>query len=399
MQVINKYVSIDNRKDENLAELYIYGDIEDNKIFDEDVTPKEVKKALDSFENVKTIDLHINSGGGSCFAGNAIFNVLDSYRSKHGVTINTYIDGIAASMASGIACVGDKVYAAQNSLLMYHKPLMMAMGNADDFAKNIEILQRTEAALCKNYMRKFKGTEDELKELLKNETWLSADEAKEYGFVDEILEPIELAASAKGITFGSQTFSGKTADMIKNKYKGKIDEKEKNALVYNEALLDYGINEEMFNSLNMESDSILKIIDAVKDSFKQEPVKQFVDKEKVLNILNCKDITEDELLDFALAGMNAPDVTDIQNKANEFEKIVNKAREDAMACAKRAKGEAFNESRTKKMLDALDYEEIVEQMNEWSAEAKNVLHAGTRVSTPESDIENSKPINVDDYKI
>lgn len=399
MRVINKYVSIDNRKDKNLAELYIYGDIEDNKIFDEDVTPKEVKNALDSFENVKTIDLHINSGGGSCFAGNAIFNVLDSYRNKHGVTINTYIDGLAASMASGIACVGDTIYAAENSLVMVHRPLCVCVGNADDFQKKIALLEKTEQTLLSNYMRKFKGTEDELKELLKNETWLTAEEAKEYGFVDEILEPIELTASAKGITFGSQTFSGKTADMIKNKYKGKIAEKEENDLVYNDALMDYGINEEMFNSLNMESDSILKVIDAVKDSFKQEPVKQFVDKEKALNVLNCKDITEDELLDFALAGMNAPDVTDIQNKANEFEKIVNKAREDAMACAKRVKGDAFNESRTKKMLDALDYEEIVDQMNEWSVEAKNVLHAGTRVSTPESDIENSKPINVEDYKI
>lgn len=117
-----------------------------------------------------------------------------------------------------------------------------------------------------------------------------------------------------------------------------------------------------------------------------------------MEILNCKDITEDELLDFALAGMNAPDVSDIQNKANEFEKIVSKAREDAMAYAKRAKGDAFNENRTKKMLDALNYDEIVEQMDEWSNEAKNVLHAGKRVSVPESEINNSKPIKAEDYK-
>src|SRR5699024_8786214 len=107
--------------------MYIYGDIADEKWFDEDVTPKSIRDALSEMGAVKNLDIHINSYGGSCVAGNAIINILDNYRKKNGTSLNVYIEGIAASMGSGIASVGDKVYMASNSLFMVHRPSTIAI--------------------------------------------------------------------------------------------------------------------------------------------------------------------------------------------------------------------------------------------------------------------------------
>lgn len=402
MKIINKYITLDKRNEkESSAELYIYGDITDTKWFDEDVTPNEIKNSLNSLKDVKTLELHINSAGGSCFAGNAIFNVLDSYRRKNGIQIHTYIDGLAASMASGLACVGDKVYAAENSLFMYHRPLMMAMGNADDFAKNIEILNKTEDTLIRNYQRKFKGTEQELRDMLAAETWLTAEEAKEYGFVDEIIEPIELTASANGITIRNQTFQSLTADMIKNKYPNITFEKEESKVVYNEALSEFGITKELFDSWKDE-DVLLNLAKTISESVKPavlHSTPEFIDKAHALEILGVEDVTADEILNYAKSGMNPPDISEIQNKANDYDKIVDVARAKALVSACKAKGDTYNETRVKKMLDVLNYQEIIDQTKEWDEEAKKQLHAGQRISVPESKIENHKEVNVNDYKV
>ena len=143
MKVINKYISVSDKSSNGSGEMYIYGDIADEKWYDEDVTPKTIRDALTQMGAVKNLDIHINSNGGSCIAGNAIISILDTYRRKNGTSLNVYIEGIAASMGSGIASVGDKVYMAYNALLMLHKPLLATIENADDLQKAIEILDNT----------------------------------------------------------------------------------------------------------------------------------------------------------------------------------------------------------------------------------------------------------------
>lgn len=399
LKVINKYISVSNASTNGSGELYIYGDIADEKWWDDDVTPKSIMDSLNTLGSVKNIDIHINSCGGSCIAGNAIISILDSYKRKNNATLNVYIEGIAASMGSGIASVGDKVYMADNALYMVHRPLAGSYGNADDMQKTIDLLEKVEETLVANYMRKFKGTEDELRQLLADETWLSADEAKEYGFVDEIVTGVKVAASAKGIKIGEQVFENKVANMIKNKYPNMKIEKEVKALNYDKKLKDFGIDEESFENFNIESDVLMNIASKVKDSIKPEPVEQFVDKAYAINALGCEDITSEQLIDYAKAGMNHKDTTEITNKANAYDNIVSSAKEDALIWAIKAQGDSYNESRMKKFLDVLDYSEIVAQTNSWKEEAKVLLNAGKRVSTPEGQVENHKSINVNDYKV
>lgn len=398
MRVINKYISFSDKAKNESGEMYIYGDITDEKWFDEDVTPKSIRDALSEIGAVKNLDIHINSYGGSCVAGNAIINILDNYRKKNGTSLNVYIEGIAASMGSGIASIGDTVYMANNSLFMVHKPSTMAMGNADDLEKVIQILEKTEDGLVQNYMRRFKGTEDELRGLLADETWLSADEAKEWGFVDEVIEGANLAASAKGIKIGEQVFENKVADMIKNKYPNIKLEKEEKKLTYDQKLGEFGITEDMFATLDMESDKILSIVDMVKESFKPEPVESFMDKETALNKLGCEDITAEEVLNYAKAGMHPVDTTEISNKANEYDKIVASAKETALNWAIKAQGDSYNESRMKKYLDVLDYSEIVAQTDAWKEESKKILNAGKRVSVRSDAKPQEEPENLKDYK-
>lgn len=398
MRVINKYISFSDKAKNDAGEMYIYGDIADEKWFDEDVTPKSIRDALSEMGAVKNLDIHINSYGGSCVAGNAIINILDNYRKKNGTSLNVYIEGIAASMGSGIASVGDKVYMAANSLFMVHKPSTIAMGNADDLEQAVMVLNKTEDGLIQNYMRRFKGTEDELRQMLQDETWLTADEAKELGFVDEVIEGAKIAASVKGIRIGDQDFEQKVADMIKNKYPNIKLEKEEKKLTYDEKLGEYGITEDVFASLDMESDKILNIVDMVKDSVKPEPVAEFIGKETALNELGCEDITAEEVLAYAKAGMHPVDTTEISAKATEYDKIVASAKDTALTWAQKAKGDSFNESRVKKYLSVLDYSEIVAQTDEWKDEAKIVLNAGKRVSARQDSPKQNEPENINDYK-
>ena len=398
MRVINKYISFSDKAKNESGEMYIYGDIADEKWYDEDVTPKSIRDALSELGAVKNLDIHINSYGGSCVAGNAIINILDNYRKKNGTSLNVYIEGIAASMGSGIASVGDKVYMASNSLFMVHRPSTIAMGNADDFEKTIQVLEKTEDGLVQNYMRRFKGTEDELRQMLQDETWFTADEAKEWGFVDEVIEGAKIAASAKGIKIGEQVFENKVADMIKNKYPDIKLEKEENKLTYDEKLGEFGITEDMFATLDIESEKILAVVDMVKDSVKPEPVAEFIGKEAALNELGCEDITAEEVLAYAKAGMHPVDTTELSNKANEYDKIVDSAKETALTWAQKAKGDSFNEARVKKYLSVLDYSEIVAQTDEWKDEAKTVLNAGKRVSARQDSPKQNEPENINDYK-
>ena len=400
MKIINKYISISDKASNGSGEMYIYGDIADEKWYDEDVTPKTIRDALTQMGAVKNLDIHINSNGGSCIAGNAIISILDNYRRKNGTVLNIYIEGIAASMGSGIASVGDNVYMADNALFMIHKPLLAMVGNADDMQKAIEVLNKTEDTLVNNYMRRFKGSEEDLRQMMSDESWLSADEAKEWGFVDEIVEGVKVAASATGIKIGNQVFENKVADMIKNKYPNiNLAKGEKN-LTYDEKLGQYGITQDVFDSLGLESEKVLELANHVVEATKTEPETPFISKDTAASELGKEDITAEEVLNYAKAGMHPEDTTEISKKAQAFDKVLASAKATALTNAMKAMGDTYNEARMKKYLDVLDYDEIVEQSDAWLEQAKKSMNAGKRVSARSdfSPLHNDDE-DIDKYKI
>lgn len=172
--------------------VYLYGDVEDehpvdpwtgDKVEGDFITPKGVREIFDGIATDK-VEVHINSYGGSAFAGIAIKNYIESLAKD----VTFYIDGIGASAASIIPMAG-KVKMYRNSLMMIHKAWTIAIGNSDDMLKQAEVLEKLDNSIITNYESKFKG--DNLRELISNETWLTADEALACGLCDEIVEPVK----------------------------------------------------------------------------------------------------------------------------------------------------------------------------------------------------------------
>ena len=107
----------DFKAKENKAELMLYGEISDTSWWGDEVTPKAFKSELDALGDVEQIDIYINSGGGDVFAGEAIYNMLRRHNAKKVV----HVDGLAASIASIIAMVGDEIVMPENAMLMIHE--------------------------------------------------------------------------------------------------------------------------------------------------------------------------------------------------------------------------------------------------------------------------------------
>jgi ATP-dependent Clp protease protease subunit len=177
----------------NTADIFIYGDIVSYQWDETDTSASSFKQDLDALGDVSTINLHINSPGGSVFEGIAIHNMLKRHQAK----INVYVDALAASIASVIAMAGDTIYMPKNSMLMIHNPWTIAMGNAAELRKVADDLDRIANSSKQTYLQKAgdKLTEEKLQEMLDAETWLSADEALEYGLCDVVEEANQMAAS------------------------------------------------------------------------------------------------------------------------------------------------------------------------------------------------------------
>lgn len=178
------------KKDEK-AVVYLAGDIVDERPLDwwtgepmegDYITPKEVREIFEKIEEDE-IELHINSYGGSVFASISIFNYLQSL-DKNITTIN---DGICASGASLIFMVGDVRIMPENTMLMIHRASTFAWGNCNELREQADILEKLDnSTVMANYKNHFKGTDDELMELIDKETWLSAEECLEKGFCTEV---------------------------------------------------------------------------------------------------------------------------------------------------------------------------------------------------------------------
>ncbi|EAW1595206.1 Clp protease ClpP [Salmonella enterica subsp. enterica] len=142
------------------------------------------------------LTLAIHSPGGSTVDGFMVANALSRYPGY----VTARIDGIAASMATIVACAARRVTMASNAWYMIHNPWGMAGGDAEEFRKNADLLERTQTQMIAAYAKKTGLGDDEIRALMDAETWMTADEAKEKGFVDEIY-PSEDSEAFSGATF------------------------------------------------------------------------------------------------------------------------------------------------------------------------------------------------------
>ena len=139
----------------------------------------------------KDITVRINSPGGDVFDGLALFNAIDMYSGR----VITRIEGLAASMASIVAIGGDEVQSHANAMMMIHEPWTYMAGNQHDMREVADILEKISGNMLDIYYGKAGNGKRELKQMMREETWLTAKEAKENRLIDTIIEKPAVKAS------------------------------------------------------------------------------------------------------------------------------------------------------------------------------------------------------------
>ena len=181
------WYTIRNAKEET-AEILIYDEI-GASFWGEGV---EAKKFVEDLRTItaKTINVRLNSPGGSVFDGFAIYNALR----RKDARIVVDIDGMALSIASVIALAGHEVRMAKNALYMIHDPSGMTIGTADDMRSMAVTLDKIKENIVGVYHDRTLKPGAKLAQLMAEETWFTASEAKDMGFIDQITEERQVAA-------------------------------------------------------------------------------------------------------------------------------------------------------------------------------------------------------------
>ena len=170
------------------GEIYIYDTI--GADFFGGVGLNDVKDAFNSLEKANEITIRINSPGGSMFEGIAIYNFLRQQRVK---TVSI-IEGVAASAASLVALGADVVTMADGAFYMIHNAHLGISGDRNSLREAADQLEQFDVQLRKFYSQKTGISIDDIGAMMDAETWLNADEALEKGFINEVREPLKVAA-------------------------------------------------------------------------------------------------------------------------------------------------------------------------------------------------------------
>ena len=169
--------------------------------FDEDSTcPRDVMKVLSAAVPGDEIEVYINSPGGIIDVGSEIYTLLRRAAEKHDVRI--YIMGEACSAASIVACAA-YCEMSPTALMMVHCVSSGARGNHSDMEHMAEVLRTADQALCTAYTAKTGRSESDALEMMENETWLTAEQAKERGLIDKVMfqEPEEKQPFVAAVNF------------------------------------------------------------------------------------------------------------------------------------------------------------------------------------------------------
>lgn len=294
------------------------------------------------------ITLNLNSEGGSVFAGNEIYSMLKQYTGKVVVNIN----GLSASIASVLMLGADEINMSPSASIMIHKASSFAAGTTDDMNKALNALNSIEKTIVSLYHKKTGLSKERLAEMMTNETWFTADEALELGFVDNIVDEADysqvadtsLVAQYKARVSDAENFSSVIAE-LKNQLKEEKMNKETSLL------------EKIKNVLSGEVlDDTAETKEEVTDEVAAETTEKSPNEEVTKNPQEGDEAAE------------AEDVDETEDATNELvealEKATNKLEEiQAENADLKAKLEAVTKERDDKAKVANKAEAIVNRLN------------------------------------
>lgn len=182
-------------------------------------SPKKVKAQLKDCAFSNDLIVNVSSGGGDVFAASEIYTMLRDSGKK--VTVN--IQGLAASAASVISMAGDTVRISPTAQIMIHKASNGIQGNADGMNHNANVLDGIDKSIAAAYVAKTGMKESDLIQLMSNETWLTAKDAVDKGFADEIMFNDE----ANNKSYQNATFGTVITDAVATQFLNSIQQTEK----------------------------------------------------------------------------------------------------------------------------------------------------------------------------
>lgn len=227
----------------------------------------QFREALKAMGDVDHYVLNIHSPGGDVFAAIGMCNFLKS----QGKPITARILGYCASAATFFTCIADTVEMPENAFFLIHKPWSYASGNADELRDMADTLDKIEGGIMSMYEGKSKKTAEEIEGWMRASEWWTAEEAKEYGFVDVVTGSLEMAASV-----GELSPLGKVPEAVEA-LAGKEPEKSwaQNILEKIGASLGGTVSAKE----RMEFEAAKQDVEKLRDSVKME--KEALDKEKI----------------------------------------------------------------------------------------------------------------------
>ncbi len=171
-----------NKVSNSTAEILIYGYIGEYEVNAGDFV-RELRELEKEYAN---INVRINSGGGSVFEGFAMYNAVKNCKAN----VETFNDGVAASMGTVLLLSGRKIHMSKNARFMSHRASGGAYGSADELRQTAELLEGLENSICSVYAKRTGLTTDEAREKYMNGTdrWLSAEQALEEKLIDSIYD-------------------------------------------------------------------------------------------------------------------------------------------------------------------------------------------------------------------
>jgi ATP-dependent Clp protease protease subunit len=175
------------KADSSEVDIFLYDNIvssEDEAEWWGGVAPESFVKAVYAVDPSHTINLRVNSPGGSVFAARAMEQALRAHKGK----VVVHIDGIAASAATFVSMAGDEVVMAKGAMFMIHKAWTGMWGNAEDLRKEADLLDKIDGTLADTYAEKTGKDVAAISEWMAAETWFTAQEALDAGFATSIAE-------------------------------------------------------------------------------------------------------------------------------------------------------------------------------------------------------------------
>lgn len=203
-----KFYSLE--KGESSADIMIYGDITSWPWLESDVSGYNLTKDIEALD-VDTITVGINSYGGEVSEGLAIYNALKRSKAK----VVTRCDGFACSAASVVFAAGDERIMNEASLLMIHNAWGYAEGDANALRKAADDMEKITEPSIRAYLAVMDVDEEELRQMMDEETWIDADTALELGLATSV-EKIKTDKA-------SQSVRKKVRQMLLNPYKQLVD--------------------------------------------------------------------------------------------------------------------------------------------------------------------------------